>query len=84
MEQDDFKDWEKLYTGKSELVARKVNSLHEPFLSSNIVHLQVHKDKPGILQYKESFQDMNFKEISFKRNLRKMLQLDSAAITPCT
>lgn len=81
MSQEDFTNWANLYAAKGDFIVRKINTDGEPFLSSNAVHLQARKDRPGFLLYKTSFRQDEFKEINFLRNKRKDLHL-SAKLVP--
>lgn len=73
MAQEDFVDWSTLYSGKSELVVRKVNTLGEPFIISTVIHCKAQTDHPGSFFYKTSFDQDDFKEVSYKRKKREDL-----------
>ncbi|KAJ8969097.1 hypothetical protein NQ314_001929 [Rhamnusium bicolor] len=68
---DDFKDVSSLLKGgAAPLVSRKKNTNGEQFYLSQVVWTQVRRSDQGILYYKTSFEENNFKSINLKRNVR--------------
>lgn len=71
MEIEDFKNFEKLYTGKNApFVSRKKNDNGDLFKISKVVWLQVKKDNLGVLYYKTDFNETEFNTINLNRNKR--------------
>lgn len=70
METEKFYNFKALYDGNnSPFVLRKKSTNGDPFLISNVVHLQMRSNKPGIVYYKTDF-DQDFLEIDFNKNRR--------------
>lgn len=68
MTQEDFKDCYSLTKkGSGPFVLRKKNTEQEEFKISNTVMWQFRREKPGILLYKTSFDQDNFKELNLLR-----------------
>ncbi|XP_046685006.1 uncharacterized protein LOC124370749 [Homalodisca vitripennis] len=71
MSLEHFLDFLSLTNKDGPLINRKKNTIGEPFLISNTVWLQVRREELGILYYKTSFDDVDFKSVDLRRNKRK-------------
>lgn len=72
METEDFLNFKNLCDGlTSPLVMRKKNESGEDFLISQVVHLQVRRESPGILFYKNNFNEEDFKQLDTNRKTRR-------------
>lgn len=73
MTKDDFMDCSSLSKkGSGPFVARKKNTENEDFKISDTVMWQFKRDKPGILLYKTSFDEVDFKELNLFRAGRQV------------
>nr|CAH7762218.1 unnamed protein product [Callosobruchus chinensis] len=71
MDIEDFRDMTCLSKGaNSPLVYRSKDSTGGSFYLSQVVWIQVKKENPGILYYKTSFNESDFKSVNFKRRVR--------------
>nr|CAI5846437.1 unnamed protein product [Callosobruchus analis] len=71
MEISDFKDFKGLYEGiGAPYTNKKKNTTGVEFLISKVCHIQVRKNSPGILYYKNSFNE-DFSEVNFSRTTRR-------------
>lgn len=74
MELKDFLSFDKLgKSSTSPLVSRKKNCNNEEFQLSKVVQLQFKKEQLGLVNYKTSFDDAVFKQVSLIRQPRKAL-----------
>lgn len=73
MEIEDFKNFEKLYTGKNApFVSRKKTDNGDLFHISKVVWLHAKKSDLGVLYYKTDFKETEFKSINLNRNKRNV------------
>ncbi|KAK5646114.1 hypothetical protein RI129_004578 [Pyrocoelia pectoralis] len=62
-------------TRNSPLIQRKKDCANNDFLISHVVYLQFKKDFPGIVYFKEKFDDNEFQQINLIRQKRQPLLL---------
>ncbi|KAF2898607.1 hypothetical protein ILUMI_07568 [Ignelater luminosus] len=74
MKVDDFKNFTGLYLDSSvPFTNRKQNVDKEPFYISAAVWLEVRRDDPGILFYKNNFTQESIKSVNLNKSLRKIV-----------
>lgn len=85
METSDFKQFKTLFEGPAApYISKKKNSVGTDFLISQVCHMQVRKDTPGILYYRKDFCE-DFSQVDFNRTTRRKgcYPLDLQSIRDC-
>lgn len=71
LETSDFKDFKNLFEGPAApYINKKKNTMGTNFLISQVCHMQVRRDTPGILYYKNDFNE-DFLQVDFNRTTRR-------------